>query len=219
MVKMKRSPWFFVLALMFFLQVARTQTVADSSLLNKEFTNLEEALSNPESVFRLNLSNQNLQIPDTVWSKFLNLEYLSLKNDHLKQIPNGIGSLKNLKVLDLSGNDFEVLPSSFNNLINLQELYLNDEKYLQFEKSIPVLSKLPKLKSLHLEGDGLQRLPKNFYMLNQIETLYLNNNKFKRVPKEINGLKNLKYLDVHDNKLKLPTDDSQNASHGVKIRF
>jgi Leucine-rich repeat (LRR) protein len=45
------------------------------------------------------------------WSKFINLEYLSLKNDHLKEIPSGITKNKTLKSIDLSGNDFAILPS------------------------------------------------------------------------------------------------------------
>ena len=116
-------------------QSVKAQTSTDSTLLNKEFLNIDEALKNPENVFRLNLSNQNIQFSDSIWSKFTNLQYLSLKNDHLEEIPEGIGNLKNLKVLDLSGNDFRVLPSTFSGLINLQELYLNDEKNFQFGKS------------------------------------------------------------------------------------
>ncbi|MFT7230731.1 MAG: Leucine-rich repeat (LRR) protein, partial [Bacteroidia bacterium] len=84
------------------------QSTLDSFQFKKEFTSLSEALENPENVYRLNLSNQNVRFSDTIWSKFTNLKYLSLKNDHLKNIPAEIGNLKNLEVLDLSGNDFKV---------------------------------------------------------------------------------------------------------------
>jgi len=148
----KKSDLIFLLFVLLF-QSVKAQTTADSTLLNKEFLSIDEALKTPESVFRLNLSNQNIEFSDSIWSKFTNLQYLSLKNDHLKTIPEGIGSLKNLKVIDLSGNDFKVLPTTFSGLSNLQELYLNDDKYFQFDKNIPILSKLPNLKSLHLEND------------------------------------------------------------------
>jgi len=203
----------------FLFENAKAQSALDSTQKSKEFINLDEALKKPENVYRLNLSNQSLKIADTIWSKFSNLQYLSFKNAHLTQIPTGIGYLKNLNVLDLSGNDFELLPSTFTNLTKLQELYLNDEKNFQFERVIPILSKLPNLKSLHLENDELNSLPNNFYMLNQIESLYLNNNRFEYVPVEIGGLKNLKFLDFHDNILRTPIQDNQIQSFGFKIRF
>lgn len=195
------------------------QSTLDSTQIDKEFYNLDEALKNPENVYRLILSEQEIPESDTVWSKFTNLEYLSFKNDHLKQIPSGVGYIKTLKVLDLSGNDFKVLPSTFSNLSNLQELYINDDKYFKFEKNIPILSKLPKLTSLHLENDGLKSLPKNTSSLIHIESLYLNNNQFKHVPSEINGLENLKYIDLHDNKYMMPPEEIENKNFGIKINF
>lgn len=208
-----------LLVFVFLFKNAKAQSALDSIQLNKEFFSLDEALKNPENVYRINLSNQNLQISDTIWSKFTNLQYLSLKNDHLKQIPAGIGYLKNLKVLDLSGNDFKVLPSTFINLTKLQELFLNDDKYFKFKKNIPILSTLPNLKSLHIENDGLKSLPKDIYRLSHLESLYLNNNQFKQLPIELEGLKNLQYLDFHDNKFRLSPQDIQNQNFGYKIKF
>jgi len=144
---------------------------------------------------------------------------LSFKNDHLKEIPVEIGYLKNLKVLDLSGNDFKVLPSSFRNLTNLQELFLNDDKYFNLEKNIPILSTLPILKSLHIENDGLKSLPKNIYKISHLESLYLNNNQFKHLPNELLRFKSLQYVDFHDNRLKLPTQNLYNQNFGFKIGF
>ena len=61
---------------------------------NREFNNLNDALKTPELIYRLNLSNQNLKLDGVDWSKFVNLEYLSLKNDHLTEIPSGITKIK-----------------------------------------------------------------------------------------------------------------------------
>ncbi len=193
---------------------AYTQTTGDTE---KNYSNLSEALVNPEVVYRLDLSNQDVNIDDINWSDFSNLKYLSLKDDHLTKLPSGIGNLKNLEVLDLSGNDFEVIPESFGNLTNLTELFLNDEINLKLEKNIPILSKMPNLRSLHIENDNLLTLPKNIYKLSHLESLYLNNNNFRQLPKELLLFDNLKFVDLHDNKFELPLQDIQNF--GVRVRF
>ena len=55
----KKSDLIFLLFVLLF-QSVKAQTTADSTLLNKEFLSIEEALKKPENVFRLNLSNQNM---------------------------------------------------------------------------------------------------------------------------------------------------------------
>ena len=207
-----------LLVFIFLFNNVKAQSTVDSTLLKTEFSSMDEALKNPENVYRLNLSNQKIKLSDTIWSKFTNLEYLSFKNDHLKQIPSGVGNLKSLKVLDLSGNDFEVLPSTFSNLTSLEELFINDDKYFKFERNIPVLSELPNLKSLHLEHDGLKTLPESTFKLDHLESLYLNDNEFEKLP-EFQGLKNLKYIDFHNNKYKMPARDVIKKESGIKIRF
>ena len=71
------------------------QVTSDSSAEIIEYKSLEEALNNPHMVYKLNLSNQSsLVLSDDIWSKFPNLEYLSLKNVGLDEVPYGIGVLK-----------------------------------------------------------------------------------------------------------------------------
>ena len=73
---------------LFFCQLFIAQNSIDSTQIKKEYTNIENALKNPEKVYRLNLSNQNISVKSVDWIKFSNLEYLNLSNDHLKTIPN-----------------------------------------------------------------------------------------------------------------------------------
>lgn len=210
----------FFLFLAFSSFKSTAQISMDSSMTIKEYSNLDEALKTPEKVYRLNLSNQQFKMPpDTIWSRFINLEYLSFKNDHLTTLPIGIGYLKKLKVLDLSGNDFKILPQSFSNLENLTELFLNDEKKMDIDKSLLVIENLPGLKILHLENDNLKKIPKNLLHFKNLQTLYLNNNKFKQLPIDLKLLKNLNYLDLHDNKFRLNNQGFKNQDFGIKIRF
>lgn len=207
------------IAIIIFIQLVQYNNafaqINDNSIISGEYIDMEDALKNPEKVIKLNLSNKTFKIPsDTIWSKFINLEYLSLKDDHLKEIPSGIGNLKNLKTLDLSGNDFKILPKTFSNLSNLGELFLNDEKKIDFNKSIFVIKDLPNLKIIHLENDNLSKIPKNLFLLNNLESLYINNNNFRSVPLEPKKIKKLKFIDLHDNKHKLV-----NQAFGIKIQF
>jgi Leucine-rich repeat (LRR) protein len=202
----------------FSLCEVNAQIASDSSVVTKEYDDLGEALKNPSKVYRLNLSNQNFtSLSDSIWIKFENLEYLSLKNDHLEEIPFGIGNLKNLKILDLSNNDFEVLPKSFSRLKNLREIYLNGEEKMDINQALRTIKKLPNLKILHLENDNLESIPQSLLRLTHLETLYLNNNNFKEIPIELRKLKNLNYLDFHGNKFRINNPDFQLQYQGSGI--
>ncbi len=185
---------------------------------NREFNDLNDALKNPELIYRLNLSNQNLKLDGVDWSKFINLEYLSLKNDHLKEIPNGITKIKTLKSIDLSGNDFDVLPSDFANLEFLEEIKLNDEIKMDLPKTLDILAKLPILKSLYLENDQLKTIPSEVLKMKSLENLYLGNNQIEKVP-VLKKLDHLKYLDLKDNKIKTDLQDMKNLNFGIKVNF
>ena len=189
----------------------------DSLKIYSEPTNLEEALKNAENIKILNLSNQTIQFEKNFFSKFTNLEYLVLKNDHIKELPIEIGGLKKLKFLDLSGNDFEIIPKEYKNLLNLEELYLNDELYFNLEKNMGVLSSLPNLKSLHLSNDKLDHLPNNFNKLETLEKLYIDNNNFKILPKQIKGLDHLQLLDIGKNPLQMNQTDILNFGFKIKL--
>jgi len=201
------------------------QTPIETKNKQKEYTSIEEALKNPEKVYNLNLSNQNnVVVPKEAWAKFTNLETLSFKNDHLKEIPQEIGDLPNLKVLDLSGNDFTALPQSLRKLNHLEELYLNEEKNLFLNPNNQVLNLPLNLKILHLENDDLKKLPTEIYELKKLEQLFLNDNNFNEIPKEMNSLKKLKQLDFHNNKIPQQLQQQQealilNQNFGFKIIF
>ena len=134
-------------------------------------------------------------------------------------MPVEINTLKNLKVLDLGENSISVLPKNFTDLNNLTELYLDHEKNIELAEDFEVLSKLRNLRILHLEGNNISALPGNFNKLDQIEQLYLNDNQLNSIPFKIKGLKNLKYLDMHNNPIVIPIDLLKRQYGGLKINF
>lgn len=186
---------------------------------NKEYTDFKKALLEPELVIRLNLSGQNIDFEYLDFKVFKNLEYLNLKNDHLKSIPQSISQLAKLKVLDLSGNDFIVLSDDFYKLTNLEELYLNEEKNINLPITLRQLAKLPNLKSLHLENDNLNSLPREIKSLKKLEFLYLNQNRFIEIPKEIKGLDHLQFIDLKNNKINPTMLLHENINFGFKINL
>jgi Leucine-rich repeat (LRR) protein len=182
------------------------------------FSTYLDAVNNPEKVVRLKLNNLQEINAITNWNKLSNIEYLSLENDHLKELPEFITFLKNLKIIDLSGNDFKQLPKSFINLQNLEEIFLNNEKDLDLPNTLKVLSKLPKLKSLHLENDNITYVPSEILNLKNLEELYLTNNNLLDIPK-IETLEHLKYLDLKQNKIKPELQEIKNLNFGFKVTF
>lgn len=200
------------------LLVMSNSSFGQNNEKEKEFTTLNDALKSPEKVFRLNLSNQEISISNEQWLRFINLEHLNLKDDHLKEIPIAITKIKSLKTIDLSGNDFTNLPEEFSNLTNLEEIYLNNEKNMNLPRTLSILAKLPMLKSLHLENDNLSKLPSEILSFKNLENLYLNQNNFKKIP-EIQSLDHLKYLDLKDNNIKPELQDMRNLNFGFKINF
>jgi len=195
------------------------QSEPEPNMNTRTFTSLKNALKNPEIVTRIDLSNQEVQLTDAVLKQFKNIEFLSLKNDNLQEVPHGIMYLKKLKVLDLSGNEIEKLPRFLKKLTNLEEIYLNDEKNLDVDQSIGILTKLPKLKSLHLEGDHLKVIPKRVSKLNFLESLYLTNNDIKELPRNIKLPKNLKLIDLKMNEIGKQIDKENRFGKGLIIEL
>ncbi|MBP7319140.1 MAG: leucine-rich repeat domain-containing protein [Flavobacterium sp.] len=205
---------FFIISFFIFdISIGLTQTKQEKGV---EYNNLEEALKNPNKVYRLNLGNQKNLPKKFDLSVFKNLEFLSFENNNLEEIPLGLTNLKNLKTLNLSGNLFKELPEDINKLKNLETIYLNREKNLNLTNAIVILGKLPGLKNLHLESDNLKSLPAEILVLKKLEYLNLNNNQLNEIPK-LDNLDHLKFLDMRKNQISPDLLDQRNLNFGFKI--
>src|SRR5690606_5320462 len=68
------------------------------------YKSLDDALQNPDQVYRLNLTKQGItDLPPEI-GKLTNLQYLNLSKNSISSIPPEIGKLKNLQWLILEDN-------------------------------------------------------------------------------------------------------------------
>ena len=156
---MKKFKLYSLVLVLFLTAKIQAQVQTDSS---KTFTNIEEALKNPDEVISLDLSNQTINLSDSAWKRFGNLEFLSLKDEHLKEVPHGLVYLNKLKILDLSGNDIKELPSFMRKMKNLEEVYLNDETNLDVNQSLLCLLSYLSLKRCIWKTIILLTFPQRF---------------------------------------------------------
>ena len=184
----------------------------------KEYTELKQALAFPDKVTRLNLSGMSMESLPQEISLFKNLTYLNLRNNHFKIFPEELSKLQHLKVLDVGENLFSSLPQSLSSFESLEELFIDNERNLDFEKSLEVIAAIPKLRILHLENN--RELPTNFPLqkLQNVNSVFVNKSMLRYVPKEIYLMENLKFIDFQNNPIKKNHVGIYPVTYGVKIR-
>ncbi len=136
------------------------------------FTNLQEALKNPDAVTKLVLRKQ-----------------------HLKSFPKEILQFKNLQYLDISKNSIAELPDSINVLTNLQYFACSKTGLERLPKEI---GKLTNLVYLNFNQNDLELLPPQIGNLEKLEILDLWSNNFSEYPSTLASLKALKVIDLRN---------------------
>ena len=134
------------------------------------FTDLQEALKNPDAVTKLVLRKQ-----------------------HLKSFPKEILQFKNLQYLDISKNSIAELPDSIYLLSNLQYFACSKTGLKRLPKEI---GKLTNLTYLNFNQNDLETLPVQIGNLEKLEILDLWSNNFDEYPSSLASLKSLKVLDL-----------------------
>ncbi len=158
------------------------------------YTSIEEALKNPDQVYKLELRKKKLKTFPLEIFKFKNLEYLDLAKNSIKELPVEIGNLSGLKSLNLSKNDLESLPAEIGKLTNLEYLNVNQNELYSLPREIGELVNLTKL------------------------DLWSNN--IEKFPQELGYLKNLKVLDLRA--ILIPDEEQLRLREmlpGAKIHF
>lgn len=170
------------------------------------FTNLNDALLQPDRVFHLDLSEQQLKtlpeelyrldhlrsldlsynklaaLDDFDFSHFKNLQALNLFDNQLTTIPSSIFSVYHIQSLNLGNNQIAEIPVEIQQLKHLEDLKLHHNAV----KSLPVGWQLPYLKKLRLDGNQIVEISSQFFaQLPRLQQCNLNQNKLSNLPASI----------------------------------
>lgn len=178
----KKIGWLFFLTIA--MATAMGQPLSEEALKKQPvFTSLEEALQNPEQVYRLKLKFKADSLPEEVFlltnlqeltaarckmnvlnqniGKLTHLEYLNVMGNHLVRLPETIGNLVNLKTLVICRNLIEALPESIGNLKKLTYIDAWENPLYVFPESITELQNTLKtidLRQIDLHNDELDKM-------------------------------------------------------------
>lgn len=134
------------------------------------YTDLQEALKEPEKVVKLELRKLKLNTFPLEILQFTNLQYLDLSKNKISELPADISKLEKLQVLILSRNNLEVLPFDIGKLNNLRELNVNQNELISLPTSI---GNLQNLLYLDLWSNNLTNFPDELKKLDKLKVLDL----------------------------------------------
>jgi len=161
----------FLLTLCLSVEAQTLQTQLDYLNDMDEFTSIEEAMVNPDSVYRLNLRGKKLKrVPPQVFSSFPNLVDLDLSRNRLKELPDSLWALGRVKRLNLSKNQIEQLPPSLGRMNHLEELVISQNEITSLPDSI---GKLDRLRMIDAWSNNLDELPRSMSDLRALEVMDL----------------------------------------------
>jgi leucine-rich repeat protein SHOC2 len=146
------------------------QAQPEYALKGKQFTSLEKALQQPDSVVRLKLRRKGYT-----------------------EFPNEIFLFKNLRELDLGNNKISKLPARLGELSQLEILNLERNKFVTITKEI---GSLTQLRCLDLGMNQILALPYEMGNLSNLEMLQIWANEITALPPSMAKLSKLKWLDM-----------------------
>ncbi|XP_043665775.1 leucine-rich repeat-containing protein 15-like [Vespula pensylvanica] len=198
------------------------------NLSNNYFVNVDLRLF--KNLIELRLDNNNLEAINEYGSsrslyisEMPKLKYFSISNNRLTSLSQFVFiNIPKLVTLNLSNTELEDIPLNvFHNFKSLENLYLNNNKLFtiysviyisslsilsvahnQIQEIGPEILNTHALKKLYLNHNIIENIHENtFSKLELLEELYLNNNNLAKLPTGWdNNLRNLRYLNLSDNK-------------------
>lgn len=127
--------------------VEPTSPMLNGSQLEREkwFYSMDEAMREPNKVFKLSLKGKKMKTLPADIARFPNLQVLNLSDNKLKTLPDELSYLQHLQVLILTNNKLKKLPDSMQDLENLTQLYLGRNKLVEMPAWLGGFSKLRSL--------------------------------------------------------------------------
>ncbi len=159
---------------------------------------LEEELKEPENVISIwgKLNNKGFtELPESIFSQFINLEKLSLFQNELKELPPVIYKLKKLKNLNLGYNQINIISDELGKLTNLETITLHGNPLVYLS------DKCLSLINLFYDNSDLPIIPDFIFNLKSLKNLSLVSNNLKLIPEEIANLENLEILSLGHNQI------------------
>jgi Leucine-rich repeat (LRR) protein len=166
----------FIVSFIFCMFGANSQTglLSPSALaLKKDYKNIQDALSQPDSVYCLSLIDVDLSHSTLKFDTFPNLQSLRLFNNQLSTFPASITNLSYLQELSIYENNLTFLPVSIQNLVHLRkfEMNFNPLTYIPIQ-----IGSLVNLTEMDLRYNRLYTLPTEIHFLSNLKTLNLSGN-------------------------------------------
>jgi Leucine-rich repeat (LRR) protein len=160
---------------------------------------LQQALSSPEGVTKLELNGGNLTSLPADFPKLQNLRELAIHDNatlDFTAVFSLLAKIPALERLDLAETDLQTLPAEIGGLVNLKELLLwhNELKTLPEE-----IGSLQKIEWINLAMNSIESLPAGMGKLRSLTHLDLSQNGLKSVPGAVFEMPSLKSLDLSKN--------------------
>jgi len=156
-----------------------------------ELTKLPNKISKYINLSYLNLNMNEIKDLSNI-KKLINLEELHINSNILTILPKEIFQIKNLKFLSCKYNKLKELSKEIKNLKNLNLLLCNFNKLLEIPKEIGSLTNLLIFNCSN--NFNIKNLPNEIGNLKNLQELYINNMKLTILPETIGNLKNLTKL-------------------------
>lgn len=188
------------------IEVAKTEKRREIVLTGPEVSErikkdgLDTAIYQLTDLNYLSLTDTCLsELPSEI-SKLVNLQTLILHSNKLESFNQSATQLTKLKTLDLSRNLIETLPETIASLSQIFVVNISNNKLQNF----PALSNNAKLSVLDLSNNNLTAFPAicSAELLNLSE-LKLHGNKIEEIPNNIHVLPALKVMDISGNQIKI----------------
>jgi Leucine-rich repeat (LRR) protein len=179
----KQVRYIFFLAFTFFAISSQAQLLDSVSLaLCQEYTDLQEALKNPDNVIKLSLRKKKFkEFPKELYV-FKNLQYLDISKNSIKELPDSLTRFPNLQYLICSKTGLERLPKNIGQLKNLRHLNVNQNEIEQLPYSI---GDLENLEVADLWSNNLDYFPESMKKMTKLKLMDLRNILIPRSHQEI----------------------------------